>query len=81
MFEFKFRWCVAWRLQEIFGADRCFFGGDWPVCTMGAEGAASVADHHRALSTVVAKLPAEQQQAIKHDSAVRAYGLSKGASL
>ena len=48
---------------------------------MGAEGAADVADHHRALSTVVAKLPAAQQQAIKRDNARRAYGLGRGASL
>ena len=66
---------------ELFGAGRCFFGGDWPVCTMGAEGAAGVADHHRALSTVVAKLPSAAQQAIKHDNAVKAYGLGAGGGL
>eukprot|EP01050_Picozoa_sp_SAG11_P000984 SAG11_NODE_39_length_21630_cov_11.188658_3_plen_311_part_00 len=69
------------RCIEIFGPSRCFFGGDWPVCTMGAEGGAGVGDHHRALLTVVAKLPAAQHQAIMHDNAVRAYGLDKGASL
>ena len=30
---------------ELFGTEKCFFGGDWPVCTLGAGGATNIGDH------------------------------------
>jgi predicted TIM-barrel fold metal-dependent hydrolase len=57
---------------DVFGPDRVFFGGDWPVCLLGVE---KYADWANALKTLVADRPEEQQKKLFHDNAVKFYGL------
>lgn len=57
---------------EVFGPDRVFFGGDWPVCTLGAP----LADWVAALQEVVRERTPEQQRKLFHDNAVRVYRLT-----
>ena len=59
--------CIA-----SFGADGVVFGGDWPVCTLGAPLGEWVA----ALRQIVKGHSEEDQQRILHDNAVRLYGLA-----
>ena len=55
-----------------FGPDRVVFGGDWPVCTLGAPLAAWV----KALREVVRGPEARaDQRKLFHDNAVRVYRL------
>ena len=56
---------------EVFGWDRVMFGGDWPVCTLGAPYKGWVA----ALKSIVADRTDDQRQKLFHDNAVRFYGL------
>ena len=56
---------------DAFGPDRVVFGGDWPVCTLGA----SLGEWVAALGEIVsARADAEQRQLL-HDNAARIYGL------
>lgn len=57
---------------ETFGIDRCFFGGDWPVCTL----TAPLADWIAALKEIVKGKPLDWQKKLFHDNAVRIYKLS-----
>ncbi|MGC8638899.1 MAG: amidohydrolase family protein [Isosphaeraceae bacterium] len=57
---------------DSFGPDRVVFGGDWPVCTLGAPLAGWV----KALRQVVAERPEIHQRKLFHDNAVRVYRLS-----
>lgn len=57
---------------ELFGKDRIMFGGDWPVCTLGA----SYAQWVEALKEIVKGWSAEDQRKLFHDNAVKFYGLS-----
>jgi len=57
--------CIA-----SFGADGAVFGGDWPVCTLGAPLGEWVA----ALRQIVKGHSEEDQRRILHDNAVRLYG-------
>jgi len=59
--------CIA-----SFGADGAVFGGDWPVCTLGAPLGEWVA----ALRQIVKGHSEEDQRRILHDNAVRLYGLA-----
>lgn len=59
--------CIA-----SFGADGAVFGGDWPVCTLGAPLGEWVA----ALRQIVKGHSEEEQRRILHDNAVRLYGLA-----
>lgn len=54
---------------DIFGIDRCFFGGDWPVCTL----TAPLADWIAALKEIVKDKPLDWQKKLFHDNAVRVY--------
>ena len=54
---------------ETFGIGRCFFGGDWPVCTL----TASLDDWISALKEIVKTRALDQQQKLFHDNAVRIY--------
>ena len=56
---------------EVFGPDRVMFGGDWPVCTL----AATYKQWLEALKAIVKNRPAEQQQKLFHDNAVKFYGV------
>ncbi len=56
---------------ETFGIDRCFFGGDWPVCTL----TAPLADWISALKEIVKDKPLDWQKKLFHDNAVRIYKL------
>lgn len=58
---------------DSFGANRVVFGGDWPVCTLGA--GASYAAWVATLKTIVAGRSAADQAALFHDNAVAFYGL------
>jgi L-fuconolactonase len=56
---------------DSFGPDRVIFGGDWPVCTLGAPYAAWV----NALKMVVRTRTEEAQRKLFHDNAARIYGV------
>lgn len=57
---------------EEFGPDRVVFGGDWPVCTLGAP----LANWVEALREVVRDRGADEQKKLFHDNALRVYRLS-----
>lgn len=54
-----------------FGPDRVLFGGDWPVCTLGA----SLAEWVQALRDIVGNRSVADQRKLFHDNAVKAYRL------
>lgn len=56
---------------DCFGPDRVMFGGDWPVCTLGA----TLQEWVKGLKAVVAARPLEEQRKLFHDNAVKFYGL------
>ncbi len=55
-----------------FGPDRVVFGGDWPVCTLGAP----LAEWAKALREVVREQSLASQRKLFHDNALRIYRLS-----
>jgi L-fuconolactonase len=57
---------------EVFGPDRAMFGGDWPVCTLGA----SYKQWFDALRTIVANRSDSEQRRLFHDNAIRHYRLA-----
>lgn len=57
---------------DQFGPNRVMFGGDWPVCKLGA----SYAQWVDALKQIVSSRPVEQQKKLFHDNAHAFYGLS-----
>jgi predicted TIM-barrel fold metal-dependent hydrolase len=57
---------------DVFGPDRVMFGGDWPVCTLGA----SYKQWFDALREIVANRPETEQRRLFHDNAVRHYRLA-----
>jgi L-fuconolactonase len=57
---------------DVFGPDRVMFGGDWPVCTLGA----SYKQWFDALCQIVAHRPESQQRRLFHDNAIRHYRLA-----
>jgi L-fuconolactonase len=56
---------------DSFGPDRVVFGGDWPVCTLGAPYASWV----NALKIVIRNRREEEQRKLLHDNAARIYGV------
>jgi predicted TIM-barrel fold metal-dependent hydrolase len=54
---------------DTFGSDRVVFGGDWPVCKLGA----SFADWVKALKQVVSNRATADQRKLFHDNAQRVY--------
>lgn len=58
---------------DTFGIDRCFFGGDWPVCTL----TAPLADWISALKEIVNDKPLDWQKKLFHDNAVRVYKVAE----
>lgn len=56
---------------DSFGPDRVVFGGDWPVCTLGAP----LGEWVGALRTIVSGRPAIEQRKLFHDNALRVYRL------
>ncbi len=56
---------------DSFGPDRVIFGGDWPVCTLGAPYASWV----NALKIVIRQRSEAEQRKLFHDNALRVYGL------
>lgn len=60
---------------ESFGADRCMFGSDWPVCEL----AASYSDVVAALREAVSKLSSAEQESIFGGTAKRFYRLDERA--
>lgn len=57
---------------ETFGIDRCFFGGDWPVCTLKA----TFAEWVNALKWIVRKQSPAYRKKLFHDNAVKFYRLT-----
>jgi predicted TIM-barrel fold metal-dependent hydrolase len=57
---------------DSFGPDRVVFGGDWPVCTLGAPYRSWV----NALKMVIANRSEEEQRKLLHDNAARIYELT-----
>ena len=58
---------------DAFGADRVVFGGDWPVCTLGA--GANLANWVAALREIISNRPEAEQRQLLYDNAQRIYGL------
>ncbi len=58
---------------DSFGKDRVIFGGDWPVCLLGA----SYKDWVTTLKTIVASRPEAEQRQLFAENARRFYGLPK----
>lgn len=56
---------------DAFGPDRVVFGGDWPVCLLGA----SYRQWVEALRQIVAARPVGEQRRLLHDNAARLYAL------
>lgn len=56
---------------EVFGPDRVVFGGDWPVCTLGAP----LGDWVKILQQIVADRSEVDRRKLFHDNAVRVYRL------
>ena len=56
---------------DAFPPDRVVFGGDWPVCTLGA----SLEEWVRALRRIIAPRSDEDQRALLHGNAARLYRL------
>lgn len=56
---------------DSFGPDRVIFGGDWPVCLLGAPLRAWV----DALGAIIAERPAEAREKLWSGNAIRFYGL------
>lgn len=56
---------------DSFGPDRVMFGGDWPVCKLGA----SYADWVAALKSIVADRSESDQRKLFHDNAEKFYGI------
>lgn len=63
---------VIHQMLEAFGPDRVMFGGDWPVCTLGAP----LRDWVNALREVVGDRDPDLLRKLFHDNAVRIYRLS-----
>lgn len=57
---------------DSFGPDRVFFGGDWPVCLLGA----TFGQWVTALRDILRPRSEADQRKLLHDNAVRFYGLS-----
>lgn len=58
---------------DSFGPDRVVFGGDWPVCTLGAE--ATFRAWAEALKEIIAPRSEVEQRKLLHDNAAAFYGL------
>ena len=56
---------------DSFGPDRVVFGGDWPVCTLGA----SYAEWASALRAVIATRPEAEQRKLLSENAERLYSV------
>lgn len=57
---------------NAFGPDRVVFGGDWPVCLLGAK----FAEWVTALRQIVASRPLADQKKLWHENAIKFYGLN-----
>jgi predicted TIM-barrel fold metal-dependent hydrolase len=62
---------IVLHCAEVFGPDRIFFGGDWPVCTL----AASLRQWIEALREIVSGWSEENQHKLWHGNAERVYGI------
>jgi L-fuconolactonase len=56
---------------DAFGPDRVIFGGDWPVCTLGA----TYREWAGALREVISSRSEADQRKLLHDNAVEIFGL------
>lgn len=56
---------------DAFGPDRVVFGGDWPVCLLGAQ----LGEWINALRQIVASRPAADQKKLWSENAIKFYGL------
>ncbi len=57
---------------DAFGPDRVVFGGDWPVCLLGA----SLREWIDTLADIISNRKAVEQRKLWHDNAVRLYSLA-----
>ena len=55
--------------RSVFRENRIFFGGDWPVCTLGA----SLGEWIGSLSRIIASRPESLQRKLFHENAERVY--------
>ena len=54
---------------DCFGPDRVVFGGDWPVCTLGA----TYAEWAGALRQIISTRSDDEQRKLLYDNAARIY--------
>ena len=60
-------------VTSVFGAERCMFGSDWPVCTLARD--ASYKQTFEAYLQCVLHLSDQDKQAVFCDNVVKFYGL------
>jgi L-fuconolactonase len=65
---------------EAFGPERCMFGGDWPLCTLGADGTTTFADWVGVAREAVAGLAPAEQALVLSGTAARVYGLADASA-
>ena len=58
---------------DAFGEERCVFGGDWPVCLLGA----TFRQWVQALKEIVGNRSATFRKKLFHDNAVKVYRLNQ----
>ena len=58
---------------EAFGADRCMYGSDWPVCELACSHKAT----YDALDEALGSISASERQAIFGGTAARFYGVEE----
>ena len=59
--------------MAVFGADRCMFGSDWPVCTLAKD--ASYKNTFKAYLQCVSHLSQSEKEAVFCENVVKFYGL------
>ena len=59
---------------DAFGPNRVMFGGDWPVCLLGAE---SFGQWVKALREIVKNRPLEDRRKLFYENAVKFYGVAQ----
>ena len=62
-------------MTSVFGAERCMFGSDWPVCTLARD--ASYKQTFEAYLQCVSHLTDKEKEAVFCDNVVKFYGLDQ----
>lgn len=60
-------------ILDVFGADRCMYGSDWPVCTLAVE---SYKDVFKLAESLVSHLSEKEKELFFKENAIKFYNLS-----